>query len=114
MLFGDKRGELDLNGNFETNIPLNKQVLRISGNGFMTNTPPSFFKESYYSNHFIWNNSFDNIFRTRVYGNIVLPNNYCDFSVGQAGKILLTTFISTKMLYLNNTRNIEVLMVMQN
>lgn len=92
MLFGDKRGELDLNGNFETNIPLNKQVLRISGNGFMTNTPPSFFKENYYSNHFIWNNSFDNIFRTRVYGNIALPNNYCDFSVG-AGWENITNYV---------------------
>lgn len=82
LLGSDKRLAFDVTGDFHTYIPMGKEKLTIDAEGHVKSTNPSYFTEHYYSNHFIWENSFSNIWSARGYGKIGIPNKYCDFEVG--------------------------------
>lgn len=83
LLLGSKnRLAFNVSGDFNTEIPIKNEKLLISAVGHVKSTNPSHFTESYYSNHFIWENKFDNTWSARGYGNIAIPNKYCNFSIG--------------------------------
>lgn len=82
ILGSNKRFAFNVNGDFNTIIPLNTCSLTINAEGHIKSTNPSYFHEHYYSNHFIWENNFNNEWNARGYGKIGIPNKWVDFEVG--------------------------------
>ena len=85
LLGRDKRLSFDITGDFNTSWNISKKdSLRmfLSADGHVKSTNPSYFTEHYYSNHFIWENQFDNTWSARAYGKIGIPYKYCNFSIG--------------------------------
>ncbi len=85
LLGRDTRLSFDVTGDFNTSWNISqKDSLRmfLSAEGHVKSTNPSYFTEHYYSNHFIWENQFDNTWSARAYGKIGIPYKYCNFSIG--------------------------------
>ncbi|MCQ2351840.1 MAG: putative porin, partial [Paludibacteraceae bacterium] len=82
LLGSDKRPAFNVNGDFNTVIPLKTCSLTINAVGHIKSVNPSYFQEHYYSNHFIWENKFNNTWDARGYGKIGIPNKWVDFEVG--------------------------------
>lgn len=82
LLGSDKRLAFNVNGDFNTIIPLKTCSLTINAVGHIKSLNPSYFQEHYYSNHFIWENKFNNIWDARGYGKIGIPNKWVDFEIG--------------------------------
>ena len=78
----DKRFAFSVKGDFHTIVPLKTCSLTIDAEGHIKSLNPSYFHEHYYSNHFIWNNKFNNTWDARGYAKIGIPNKWCDFEVG--------------------------------
>ena len=56
-LSGDALGDIDINGELRTNIPINKDSITVRVFGYFKNMEPSYYLNHFYSNHFKWNNS---------------------------------------------------------
>ncbi len=84
FLFAGRDGRVGFNveGDFRTEIPIKNEKLIIEAEGYIKSTNPSYFTEHYYSNHFQWENSFNNTFSAKGGGRIGIPNKYCNFWVG--------------------------------
>jgi hypothetical protein len=79
----DNRLAFDVSGDFNTKIRLKDDLnLHISALGHIKSTVPSYFTEHYYSNHFIWENKFNNTWSARGYGEIAIPYKYCSIKLG--------------------------------
>lgn len=79
----DNRLAFDVSGDFSTKIKLKDDLnLNISALGHIKSTIPSYFTEHYYSNHFIWENRFNNTWSARGYGEIAIPYKYCSIKLG--------------------------------
>ena len=79
----DNRLAFDINGDFSTKIKLKDDLnLNISALGHLKSTIPSYFIEHYYSNHYIWENNFNNTWSARAYGEVGIPYKYCDVKIG--------------------------------
>ncbi len=83
VLGRDKRLAFDVTGDFSTKIKLKEDLnLNISALGHIKSTNPSYFTEHYYSNHFIWENKFNNTWSAKGYGEIGIPYKYCSIKLG--------------------------------
>lgn len=82
LLGSDKRLAFSVDGDFHTIIPLKTCSLTIDAIGHVKSTNPSYYHEHYYSNHFIWENRFNNEWNARGYGKIGIPNKWVDFEIG--------------------------------
>ncbi len=83
LLLGyDKRFAFSVKGDFHTVVPLKTCSLTIDAEGHIKSLNPSYFHEHYYSNHFRWENTFNNTWDARGYGKVGIPNKWCDFEVG--------------------------------
>jgi hypothetical protein len=83
VLGRDNRMAFDISGDFSTKIKLKDDLnLHISALGHLKSTNPSYFTEHYYSNHFIWENHFNNTWSARGYGEIAIPYKYCSIKLG--------------------------------
>ena len=79
----DNRLAFDINGDFSTKIKLKEDLnLHIGALGHLKSTTPSYFTEHYYSNHYIWENKFNNTWSARGYGEIAIPYKYCGVKLG--------------------------------
>ena len=72
-LTGKCVGELIIEGNLTTRIPVLGDTLALQGFGKFTNLRASFFMENYLSNHFIWQNRFDKERQLRFGGKLHIP-----------------------------------------
>ena len=83
LLGRDNRMAFDITGDFSTKIKLKEDLnLHINALGHFKSTNPSYFTEHYYSNHYIWENHFNNTWSARGYGEIGIPYKYCDLKIG--------------------------------
>ena len=83
VLGRDNRMAFDVSGDFSTKIKLKDDLhLNISALGHIKNLNPSFYTEHYYSNHFVWENQFNNTWSARGYAEIGIPYKYCNFKIG--------------------------------
>ena len=72
-LSGDAVGDLDLNGQILTNIPLFGDTVSIEAHGAFHNSTPDWLTKHYVSNHFIWSNDFGKQRSVKFGGSIEIP-----------------------------------------
>lgn len=72
-LSGDAAGDLDLNGQILTNIPLFGDTVAIEAHGGFHNNTPDWLTKHYVSNNFIWDNDFGKVRSVRFGGSIDIP-----------------------------------------
>ena len=70
---GYKAGDFRLEGNVGGFFKLWKDSIRLIANGFVRSDKPSFFMQHYESNHFVWDNTFVSVYRTRLGGTFAIP-----------------------------------------
>jgi hypothetical protein len=71
---GASLGDVDLQGDIDTKVPLWGDSINIHGYGELTHAVAPVFLNNYVSNHFIWQNDFSNTTRTRFGGTIYVPH----------------------------------------
>ena len=79
---GAAAGDIRLNGNIHTNIPLPFDTLGISAFGRFTNEATPYLMRNYLSNHFIWKNDFGKERRVGFGGAIDIPRTGTNFTIG--------------------------------
>ena len=72
-LSGDAAGDLDLNGQILTNIPLFGDTVAIEAHGGFHNNTPDWLTKHYVSNNFIWSNDFGKTRSVKFGGSIEIP-----------------------------------------
>lgn len=72
-LSGDAAGDLEINGQILTNIPLFGDTVSIEAHGGFNNTTPDWLSKHYVSNHFIWSNNFGKIRSVKFGGSLEIP-----------------------------------------
>ena len=72
-LSGDAAGDLELNGQIYTNIPLFGDTVNIEAHGGFHNSTPDWLTKHYVSNHFIWSNDFGKIRSVKFGGSLDIP-----------------------------------------
>lgn len=72
-LSGDAAGDLELDGQILTNIPLFGDTVSIEAHGGFHNTTPDWLTKHYISNHFIWSNDFGKIRSVKFGGSLEIP-----------------------------------------
>ncbi|MGQ1946024.1 putative porin [Geofilum sp. OHC36d9] len=70
---GYRAGDSELTGTLSSSFRIGKDTAGIYASGGAYLVTPDFFTERYYSNHFIWNNRFDQVQTLRVGGGIDVP-----------------------------------------
>lgn len=81
-VIGAAAGDIRLNGNIYTNVPLPFDTLRISAFGRFTNEATPYLMRNYLSNHFIWKNDFGKERRVGFGGAIDIPRTGTNFTAG--------------------------------
>ena len=81
-VLGEAAGEVGLNGNIYTHIPLWGDTLNVTAYGDFSNTTVPYLLKHYISNHFAWDNDFGKTRRLRVGGRINLPRTATTISAG--------------------------------
>ncbi|MBD5346905.1 MAG: putative porin [Bacteroides sp.] len=74
-LLGRALGELELLGDLSTRIPLMNDTLTVTASGRFSNEAAPYLMNNYVSNHFIWQNDFSKIRRTRFGGRLSFPKS---------------------------------------
>lgn len=81
-VIGAAAGDIRLNGNIYTNVPLPFDTLRVSAFGRFTNEATPYLMRNYLSNHFIWKNDFGKERRVGFGGAIDIPRTGTNFTAG--------------------------------
>ncbi len=81
-IIGEAAGEVSLNGNIYTHIPLFGDTLNVTAYGDFSNTNVPYLLKHYIGNHFAWDNDFDKTRRLRAGGRINLPRTSTTISAG--------------------------------
>lgn len=81
-LIGYKAGDFRIEGTMGGFFKLWNDSISLVANGFMRSDKPSFFLESYNSNHFRWENHFASTYRTHVGGTFSIPTRSLSINVG--------------------------------
>lgn len=81
-VIGKATGEVELNGNIYTHIPLWSDTLNVTAYGDFSNTTVPYLLRHYISNHFAWDNDFGKTRRLRFGGRINLPSTSTTISAG--------------------------------
>lgn len=72
-VLGEDLGDFELSGNLKTDFKLWGHSVSLSADGYIKNLHPDYFLEHYYSNHFIWDNTFINEKKTHISGSLNIP-----------------------------------------
>ena len=75
-------GELKLDGQIDTHIPLFGDTVNVTGYGSFYNVAAPYLMNNYVSNHFIWQNDFGKIRRLRAGGFVDIPFSGTHLDVG--------------------------------
>lgn len=81
-LVGDAAGDIDLNGNISTKIPVRRDSIVVTAEGHFSNQSQPYLLQNYISNHFAWNNSFGKTRRYKVGGTLHVPWTNTTIGVG--------------------------------
>lgn len=81
-VLGYKIGQFHANANIDTDFPIGKERMYVSAHAYISNTPPSFYHRTLYTNH-VWR---DTTLRTTlqygVGGDVRIPTRYVQARVG--------------------------------
>lgn len=80
-LVGYKAGDFRLDANVGGFFKLWKDSISLVANGFIRSDKPSYLLQHYESNHFIWNNNFDNVYQTHIGGTFSIPTRSFSLNV---------------------------------
>ena len=72
VLAGTDLGAFNIEGNANLNFRLWKDTVKLSAEGYMKNTNPSFYYRRYHSQHYWWDNDLHKEFRTRLGGSLAI------------------------------------------
>jgi len=72
-IVGPAAGEIKVNGELTTRIPLFGDTVPVHAYGHFTNLTAPWLMQHYWSNHFMWDNSFDKTRSVRIGGDISVP-----------------------------------------
>lgn len=78
---GDAAGEVKVNGDITTRIPIFADSLSLTGYGSFTNISAPYLFQNYISNHFIWHNDFGKERRVRFGGKLSIPRTLTNVDV---------------------------------
>lgn len=81
-IIGEAAGEVNLDGNIYTHIPLFGDTVNVSAYGHFSNTNVPYLLKHYISNHFAWDNDFGKTRRLRAGGSISVPLTSTTVSAG--------------------------------
>ena len=81
-LIGFKAGDFRIDGTIGGNFKLWKDSISLLADGFIRSDKPSYFLQTYSSNHFKWSNNFGSIYRTHIGGVFSLPTRNLYLKVG--------------------------------
>lgn len=81
-IIGEAAGEVSLNGNIYTHIPLFGDTLNVTAYGDFSNTNVPYLLKHFIGNHFAWDNDFGKTRRLRAGGRINLPRTSTTISAG--------------------------------
>lgn len=81
-LIGESAGEMKLNGNLWTRVPLLGDTVSISAYGMFSNLSVPYLLQRHVSNHFAWDNDFGKTRRFRAGGEITIPWTSTKLSAG--------------------------------
>lgn len=82
-IWGDKKGDIDIQGDIHTVIPFgSKDSLLVHASGYFKNQAPSYMLNHYLGNHFRWKEDFDMVQRLRIHGEITYPRTGTVISAG--------------------------------
>lgn len=81
-LVGPAAGEILVNGNIYTRIPLFKDTVSVIGYGSFENIAAPYLMNNYVSNHFIWHNDFGKTRVARFGGAIEIPRTRTKLDIG--------------------------------
>lgn len=70
---GPAAGEIKVNGEITTRVPLFGDTVPVRASGHFTNLTAPWLMQQYWSNHFMWNNSFEKTRSLRIGGEISVP-----------------------------------------
>lgn len=79
-LVGPAAGEIKVNGEITTRVPLFGDTVPVRAFGHFTNLSAPWLMQHYWSNHFMWNNSFEKTRSLRIGGEISIPWTRTTFS----------------------------------
>ncbi|MFM2290328.1 MAG: hypothetical protein RIS29_141 [Bacteroidota bacterium] len=79
---GYKAGTFNLGGNIGGFFKLWNDSIALIADGFVRSDKPSLFLQYYESNHFRWNNDFNNVYRTHIGGTFSIPTRSLSLKVG--------------------------------
>ncbi len=79
---GSGKGEIDIEGEIATKFKLWKDTVSVRGYGFFKNLGGSVFIDEFTSNHYMWQNEFNDEQRFRVGGEIDVPFSGTNINVG--------------------------------
>lgn len=104
---GDAAGEVKVNGEITTRIPLFGDTVSVTGFGAFSNTTAPYLLRNYISNHFIWQNDFGKERRVRFGGNISVPRTGSFISVA-AENVQNMLYFDTDALPAQNSGSVQV------
>ncbi|MFI3322529.1 MAG: putative porin [Rikenellaceae bacterium] len=71
---GYRSQDMELKGNMDAHAYLSSRLVNLSANVLYRMESPSFWSEQYYSNHYMWNNSFSKEIETRLEAKLSIPS----------------------------------------
>lgn len=81
-LVGDVAGDITLNGNISTKIPVRKDSIKVSADAHFSNEAQPYLFQQYISNHFAWNNNFGKTRKYRIGGSLTVPWTKTTLGIG--------------------------------
>ncbi|MBQ0023620.1 MAG: putative porin [Prevotellaceae bacterium] len=79
---GENRGQFEINGHGEANIPLLGDTAQIAINGYIHNLHPTFYFRHYHSKHAWWDLKTNKEFRQRIEAVITIPHTDTKITAG--------------------------------
>lgn len=82
VLAGTDLGAFSLEGKGELNFPIKGDSIHIGVDGFMKNTPPSFYYRHFHAQHYWWDNDFNKEFRVHIGGTLAYDRTHTRLTAG--------------------------------
>lgn len=75
-LLGYKLGEFQINGHLDAGFRLGKDSITVIAKAFFRSETPDYYLQHYHSNHYRWDNNFQNTLRLLVSGEVAYPTQW--------------------------------------
>ncbi len=101
IVAGEDIGAFSVQGSGELNFPFLKDTTTLRVNAYIKNKAPGFYYRHYHSKHAWWDKDLDKEFRTRLEGQLIIPNTDTKLTVGVENVKNYTYFINNGSSYVN-------------